>query len=251
MTRDAPDVAGRGFRTMRRLTLSNVIALIALIVAALPLSELISRWLNEAAIEIIPPVTISFRTQDVLRKMDSKGMPISRPRDSSPIIRAETKHLPMYPILPLSYRNSGDSGEGFVIRKELLTVKIGGRSQEFVSKYTTAIVPRLQSSWIGDTSPRLPTFLEGGEARSDEVVFVPPPTIKRGSLNSELTWDSFIGALQEHRGEALQISLALETLSGKIFQSASCQVAADGLLEQLESVNEDQARYYYVIGECR
>ena len=221
---------------------SNLIALGALIFTVLPFYDLVVRKWTAASIEILPPSQVDFRAKDVQQKMDDKGQKFIHP-DDSPVIDNVSKKFSTYVILPLSYINRGDAGEDFLIPLERLHVNLGEDSFVFSAAYTTAIVPRKQSSWIGDTSPRLPTVLEGGRARSDEVVFI--------TNNATLNWEDFIENLRKHPDKKIQIKLNIETLSGEVFHSTPCQLSIKQLLKPLNQIKDDRSRYYRVNAECK
>ena len=231
------------FRRFSELfTLSDVIALGALLIALPSFVDLVIRRVTVAEIRLLSPDQVNFRTKDYKQVRNDKGERMSHPDDGSPAIADATADLPTYAILPLSYINRSDAGEDFLISQEQLSVKIGSTSFTYDAAYTTALVPRRSASWIGETMPRLPAVLSGGRARSDEVVFVPS--------GDPISWDDYLKILTNNRGGMIEIMLEVKTFSGKSFQSSPCKLSVDRLLEPQEKAKSDRKRHYYVQGRC-
>ena len=222
---------------------SNVIAFLALIVALPPFLDWLFRTMSDPKVQVLPPAQVDFRTKNLHQEL-TDGRHATYHPDGAPVIDVGTATLPTYVILPLSYMNLGDVGEDFLVVSERLHVKLGDDTHLFTSAYTTSIVPRPQSSWIGDTMPRLPTVLEGGRARSDEVVFVPEDT------RTALKWSSFLAALKENPGAFVDIRIEIKTLSGEPFWSPACNVEVDRMVSHLTATDTDRARAYYVVSKC-
>ena len=244
MTMDEPFRARSWRSLVSRLTLSDLISIVAVCIALGPLVDLVVRKLTAPEIEILPPPQVEFRTEDVVRMRDNAGRVLSHDGSSAnPVIdRSTAGKMSTYVVLPLSYINRGDVGEDFLVPHERLRMKLGNKSYMYIAAYTTAIVPRAQQSWIGDPSPRLPAILEGGRARSDEVVFVPN--------GYAFTWADFLDALKNHQNNTIKLTLEVETVSRRTFASMPCQLSIDHLLKQLDSVKSDRSRYYFVGAKC-
>ena len=225
----------------KQFRIADGIGIGALIVALVPLGDLIMRNITVAEIEVLPPAHVDFRTKDVVRKTNEYGHRLSH-LDGKPVIDKTTLELSTYAILPVSYVNRGDAGEDFLIPLERLSVKLGDNVFMYHAAYTTEIVPRPLSSWIGETSPRLPAVLEGGRARSDEVVFV--------LKDAQLTWKDFISDLENSRDDTISIMLEIGTLSGEIFRSPPCHLSINQLIEPLKKTESDRRRYYRAQAEC-
>lgn len=225
-----------------QFTLSDAIALGALLIALPSFGDLVVRKVTVADIELLSPNQVNFRPRDFEPVRNKEGEKIGHRDDESPVFAAATGKLPTYAILPVSYVNRGDAGEDFLISQEKLHVTIGGSSFTYDAAYTTALLPRRTETWIGDIMPRLPAVLSGGRARSDEVVFVPK--------GDPVSWDDYLKMLTGNRGGMIEITLEVKTLSGKSFRSAPCKLSIDRLLEPQEKAAEDHKRHYYVQDEC-
>lgn len=229
----------------RQWTVGEKIALFALVVAMLPLFDLVHRKVTIPKIEVLPPTQVEFRTNDVVRKLDDFGQILGHQDGSPVIVESETGNNITYIVVPLSYINRGDPGEGFLIPLEKLYMKLDEDLLVYESYYTTEIVSKPSPSWLGDPGTRLPAMLEGGSARSDEVIFVPQ------DKDSVMQWTKFIKKLEEQQKDStIEIILEIVTHSGKVFRSPPCQLAINHLLTPIQKTKPDRLRYYRTQAEC-
>ena len=227
-------------------TIGDKIALFALFITMLPLFDLVQRKITIPEIEVLPPPQVDFRTSDVVRKRNKDGRLLAHPDGSPAISESETENKTTYVIIPLSYINRGDTGEDFLIPLEKLHLKLGEDSFMYKAFYSTTLVSKPSESWLGNPWPRLPAVLEGGGARSDEVVFVPQ------DKESAIPWTEFINKLKEQQKDAtIEIRLEVVTLSGKVFQSLPCQLSVNHLLTPFHKTSCDRLSYYRTHAECK
>ena len=227
---------------MRRITTGDVIAALALILALPAFIDFATRKLTVPEIEILPPAKVDFRTSELVIKKNDEGIALGH-RDGGPAIDESTSGLQTYTIMPLSYINQGDSGEDFLISTETVEVRVGTTTLVYDAAYETEIVPRMLGSWIGDTSPRLPGVLEGGRARSDEVVFVP-------TSGDGQTWKEFLAALSGTKGGEITVVLKVHTVSGNSYSSQPCKVSIEELLAPVRTAVKDRSRHYRMTSKC-
>ena len=197
---------------IKRIGLSNVIAILALIIASPSFIDYVRSAATSAEIEVFAPTDAEFRTSDLVIERTGNGTPRYHENTTSLMVDDATNSKMTYAIVPVSYINRGDAGDDLVVESERLRIEIGGSEFYYRSAFTTMIAPRLLSSWLGDTESRLSMTLSGGIHRSDEVVFVPEGAGQQ--------WAAFAEMLNDDRNAEITITLEVATESGKVFVSA-------------------------------
>ena len=129
----------------------------------------------------------------------------------------------------MTYANSGRSGyEGFndVVKKEMVTMKLGDKSYDFL--WDDFVSPTLNGAELkmNRTGNAIPFLIKAGDVATHETYFAPftDPKEKVNRAKNWIEWKDFEKAISEVN--KIYFTFKIETYGGKL-DKASCMVEID------------------------
>ena len=220
------------------------IALAALVVAAPPFVDWVIRMTEKADLYMIPPDVVELR-----------GVPWYDESPTEPerriIFPDKTRDTLVFVVAPVSYSNTGNHLDAFIVEKEILKIYTGSGDVVFEGEafYDTVILnAETRHWWLGDIETWLPFALLGGEIRSSQVVFAPTISCQ------DCTVGAMFDRLTSDKNGIYKVNIEVTARAHgehqpMIFTTKTCELSVDELLS-FENATPDHRRYYRRQASC-
>lgn len=222
------------------LSVAEWATVIAAVVAVPPVVGWGIERLTAPGLEVIAPAGIELRADLPLAFHPGCDDASARCAPRNP---AEAGAQALRLIAPVSYVNTGESGETVFIRHEDITLedRAGVRLGTWRAVHDTELLPvSARHWWYGDIRAWVPVALDGGDARSQQVVFAP----REGACDG-CSFGAMLDTLgQRHRDlEPVFLRLRLETAGQGGFE-ARCRLDLGDLIGPYDQTDPATRDFY-------
>lgn len=226
---------------LARLSASDKIAALALVVALPATIDLLARQIAAPNLEIVPPAYVEFRADIPVQARRGDGVLLAHTDRERAIDAAASDTQQLHVVIPVTFRNDGYEGSELTVREErlvLVSLENERRRFEFVGVFDTEIVPADSTHWWwGNIKSWLPVVLDGGQSRSSEVIF------RAETCVSSCNWGEFLATLQADSSN-YRVQLEVETMNGDIFRSSGCLVDFGRVFASNSTVDSNRKGFY-------